>query len=150
MFAKCHSRKVVIKVVSDSFPYLLPKWVLQETALVARSSLLIRLSPASARPLGLLPLGVSAPWTFATLFTFLLACIRWLTKRVCPWKHIFLEVAYSLKLMIGHCNALDSYITVPPSLLLWYRWSSQRPNGQYRGHQDGQLITLQMPSTPYM
>ena len=92
MFAKCHSRNIVIKVVSDSFLYLLPKWVLQETALVAGSSLLIRLSPASARPLGLLPLGVSAPWTFATLFTFLLACIRWLTKRVCPWKHIFLEV----------------------------------------------------------
>ena len=109
-------RKIVIKVVSDSFLYLLPKWVLQETALVAGSSPLIRLPPASARPLGLLPLGVSAPWTFATLFTFLLACIWWLTKRACPLKQIFLEVANPLKLMIGHCNALDSYITVPTSL----------------------------------
>ena len=63
-------RKIIIKVVSDSFLYLLPKWVLQETALVAGSSPLIRLPPASARPLGLLPLGVSAPWTCATLLPF--------------------------------------------------------------------------------
>ena len=150
MFAQCHSRKIAIKVVSDSFPYLLPKWVLQETALVAGSSPLIRLPPASARPLGLLPLGVSAPWTCANPFTFLLAWTRWLTKRVCPLKHILLEVANPLKLMIGHCKALDSYIAVSASPLIWYQWLSQRPNGQYRGHLDGQLMRLQMPSIPYM